>query len=75
MRALDVARSSGYRHVDLLMDNVGAIAHILWGRTSTLLVAQERILRRVADRVCCQGVSVGLRYVHSALHPADYVSR
>ena len=37
--ALDVARSSGCRHVDLVMDNVGAMAQILWGRASTLLVA------------------------------------
>ena len=36
---LDVARSSGFRHVDLVMDNLGAIAQILWGRASTLLVA------------------------------------
>ena len=37
--ALDVAQSSGCKHVDLVMDNVGAIAQILWGRASTLLVA------------------------------------
>ena len=39
--ALNVARSSGCRHVDLVMDNVGAIARILWGRASTLMVAHR----------------------------------
>ena len=37
--ALDVAGSAGCRHVDLVTDNVGAIAQVLWGRASTLLVA------------------------------------
>ena len=73
--ALDVARSAGCRHVDLVMDNVGAIAQVLWGRAPTLLVAQQRILRRLAHRMRWQGVSVGLRYVESALNPADCVSR
>ena len=73
--ALDMARSVGCRHVDLVMDNVGAIAQVLWGRASTLLVAQQRILRRLAHRLRWQGVSVGLRYVESALNPADCVSR
>ena len=73
--ALDVARSAGCRHVDLVMDNVGAIAEVLWGRASTLLVVHQRILRRVAHRLRWQGVSVGLRYVESALNPADCVSR
>ena len=72
---LDVARSSGCRHVDLVMDNVGVITQVLWGRASTLLVAQQRILRHVAHRLRCQGVSVGLRYVERALNPADCVSR
>ena len=57
------------------MDNVGAIAQVLWGRASTLLVAQQRILRRLAHRLRWQGVSVGLRHVESALNPADCVSR
>ena len=73
--ALDVAWSAGCRHVDLVMDNVGAIAQVLWGRASTLLVAQQRILRRVAHQLRWQGVSVGLSYVESALNPADCVSR
>ena len=69
------ARSSGCRHVDLVMDNVGAIAQVLWGRASTLLVAQQRILRRVVHRLRCHGVSVGLCYVERALNPDDCVSR
>ena len=73
--APDVVRSSGCRHVDLVTDNVGAIAQILWGRASTLLVPRQRILCRVAHRLRWQGVSVGLRYVESALNPADCVSR
>ena len=73
--ALDVARSSGYKHVDLVMDNVGAIAQILWVHASTLLVAQQRILRRVAHQLRWQGMSVGLRYVESTLNPADCVNR
>ena len=73
--ALDVARISGCRHVDLVTDNVGAIVQILWGRASTLLVAQQRILRRVADGLRWQGVSVGLTYVENALNAADCVSR
>ena len=73
--ALDVARSAGCRHMDLVMDNVGAIAQVLWGRASTLLVAQQRLLRPLAHRLRWHGVSVGLRYVESALNPADCVSR
>ena len=57
------------------MDNVGAIAQVLWGRASTLLVSQQRILRRLAHRLRWQRVSVGLRYVESVLNPADCVSR
>ena len=57
------------------MDNVGAIAQVLWGRAPTLLVAQQRILRHVAHRLRCQGVSVGLRYGESGLNLADCVSR
>ena len=37
--ALDVAWSAWCRHMDLVMDNVGAIAQVLWGRASTQLVA------------------------------------
>ena len=73
--ALDFARSSRCKHVDVVMENVDAIALILWGRASTLIVAQQRILQRVAHRLRWQGVSVGLRYVESALDPTDYVSR
>ena len=61
--------------MDLVVDNVGAIAEALRGRVSTLLVAQQRIMRRVAHRLRWQGVSVGLRFVESALNPADCVSR
>ena len=75
LSALDLVRTSGCRHVDLVMDNVGAIAQVLWGRASNLLVAQQCILCRVAQRLRWQGVSVGLRYVESALNPTDCVSR
>ena len=34
------------------MDNLGMIARVLWGGASTLLVAQHRVLCRVAHRLC-----------------------
>ena len=72
---MDIVRKSGHGHIDLVLDNVGAIAQVLWGWASTLLVAEQRILRRVAHRLRWQGVSIGLRHVESALNPADCVSR
>ena len=73
--ALDGAWSFGSRHVDLVMDNVGTIAQVMWGRPSTLLVAQQRILCRVVHRLRWQGVSVGLRFVESAFNLVDCVNR
>ena len=37
--ALDVVRQLGHRHIDLVLDNVGAICQVLWGKDSTVLVA------------------------------------
>ena len=71
--ALSQAHKHGFKSLN--MDNIGAICQLLYGRASTHLVAQHRILRRFAHRLRWQGMCVQLFHVESPLNPADPVSR
>ena len=73
--AMKLGRRPGHRHIDLVLDNVGAAAQVLWGRASTRLVAQQHIVRHVSYRLRWQGGSLQLRYVQSELNPANSVNR
>ena len=60
LAALDLVRRSPQPHVQLVLDNMGAIAQILWGRAKSSLCPQHRILRRLAHNTChsrCRQVS------------------
>ena len=57
---LDVARQRHCSHVQLIQDNMGGMAQILWGRAGAHFVQQQRTLRRLLHRLRWQGVSVRL---------------
>ena len=75
LAALDLVRGIDQPHVELILDNMGAIGQLVWGRAHADLYPQQRILRRLAHKIRWMGAVIRLYYVESALNPADPVSR
>ena len=68
MCTLDVVRAMGHSHIDLVVDNIGTLAQVGWGHAAIVLPAWQRILRRIAQHIRWQGVTMSLRYVESGLN-------
>ena len=73
LAALD--RFASYPHLQLVLDNMGAISRLLWGRAKTRLSPQHRILRRLSHCLHWSGALLSLYYIKSAFNLADSVSR
>ena len=58
---------SAPKHLQLVLDNMGALAQLIWGRAKAHLSPQHRILRRLGNKLMRLGVLV-LSYVDSGIN-------
>ena len=74
-KAISLAAFRRESSCHLYLDNHAAIYSLLRGKARSLLVPQNRILRRVSYLLLWSGMVFALHFVPSSLNPADPPSR
>ena len=75
VKAVTLAAYRKDKSFHLYIDNHAAIHSLLRGKARSLLIPQNRLLRRLNYVLLWSGIVAALHYVPSALNPADPLSR